>query len=91
MGKPLVEAKIEMQVAIDLLRWYGEEGKRVYGRIIPQEFQIWNTRPEKCLGPVLAFVAWNFPATNVMRKVAGALAAGCSITIKPVKRPQQQQ
>ena len=84
MGKPLVEAKIEMQVAIDLLRWYGEEGKRVYGRIIPSRIPNMEHEARKVpVGPVLAFVAWNFPATNVMRKVAGALAAGCSITIKP--------
>ena len=84
MGKPLVEAKIEMQVAIDLLRWYGEEGKRVYGRIIPSRIPNMEHEARKVpAGPVLAFVAWNFPATNVMRKVAGALAAGCSITIKP--------
>ena len=80
MGKPLVEAKIEMQVAIDLLRWYGEEGKRVYGRIIPSRIPNMEHEARKVpVGPVLAFVAWNFPATNVMRKVAGALAAGCSI------------
>ena len=84
MGKPLAEAKIEMQVAIDLLRWYGEEGKRVYGRIIPSRFPGMQHEARKMpVGPSLAFVAWNFPATNVMRKVAGALAAGCSITIKP--------
>ena len=84
MGKPLAEAKIEMQVAIDLLRWYGEEGKRVYGRIIPSRIPNMEHEARKVpVGPVLAFVAWNFPATNVMRKVAGALAAGCSITIKP--------
>ncbi len=84
MGKPLAEAKIEMQVAIDLLRWYGEEGKRVYGRIIPSRFPGMQHEARKVpVGPSLAFVAWNFPATNVMRKVAGALAAGCSITIKP--------
>ena len=84
MGKPLVEAKIEMQVAIDLLRWYGEEGKRVYGRIIPSRIPNMEHEARKVpVGPVLAFVAWNFPATNVMRKVAGALAAGCSITSKP--------
>ena len=84
MGKPLAEAKIEMQVAIDLLRWYGEEGKRVYGRIIPSRIPNMEHEARKVpAGPVLAFVAWNFPATNVMRKVAGALAAGCSITIKP--------
>ena len=84
MGKPLAESKIEMQVAIDLLRWYGEEGKRVYGRIIPSRFPGMQHEARKVpVGPALAFVAWNFPATNVMRKVAGALAAGCSITIKP--------
>lgn len=84
MGKPLAEAKIEMQVAIDLLRWYAEEAKRVYGRIIPSRFPGMQHEARKLpVGPALAFVAWNFPATNVMRKVAGALAAGCSITIKP--------
>lgn len=84
MGKPIGESKIEMQVAIDLLRWYGEEGKRVYGRIIPSRFPGMQHEARKApVGPTLAFVAWNFPATNVMRKVAGALAAGCSITIKP--------
>ena len=84
MGKPLAESRIEMQVAIDLLRWYGEEGKRVYGRIIPSRFPNMQHEARKVpVGPTLAFVAWNFPATNVMRKVAGALAAGCSITIKP--------
>jgi len=84
MGKPVGEAKIELRVAIDLLRWYAEEGKRVYGRIIPSRFPNMQHEVRKQpVGPVVAFVAWNFPATNVMRKVAGALAAGCSITIKP--------
>jgi succinate-semialdehyde dehydrogenase/glutarate-semialdehyde dehydrogenase len=84
MGKPVGEARIEVRGAIDLLRWYGEEGKRVYGRIIPSRFPDMQHEARKVpVGPALAFVAWNFPATNVMRKVAGALAAGCSITIKP--------
>lgn len=84
MGKPIAEAKIELRVAIDLLRWYAEEGKRVYGRIVPSRFPGMQHEVRKQpVGPVVAFVAWNFPATNVMRKVAGALAAGCSITIKP--------
>ena len=84
MGKPIVESKTELQVAIDLLRWYSEEGKRIYGRIIPSRFPGMQHEARKVpVGPTLAFVAWNFPATNVMRKVAGALAAGCSITIKP--------
>jgi succinate-semialdehyde dehydrogenase/glutarate-semialdehyde dehydrogenase len=64
-------------------RWYGEEGKRAYGRIVPAR----NTRARNLIlrepvGPVAAFVAWNFPGTNVIRKVAGALGAGCSIVIK---------
>ncbi len=84
MGKPIGEARIELRVAIDLLRWYAEEGKRVYGRIIPSRFpNMQHEARKEPVGPVVAFVAWNFPATNVMRKVAGALAAGCSITIKP--------
>ena len=84
MGKPIAESRIELQAAIDLLRWYGEEGKRIYGRIIPSRFPGMVHEVQKVpIGPVVAFVAWNFPATNVIRKVAGALATGCSITIKP--------
>ncbi len=84
MGKPVPEAKLELGFAIDVLRWYGEEGKRAYGRLIPPRIpgarQMMVKEP---VGPVCAFVAWNFPAVNVMRKVAGALGAGCSIIIKP--------
>lgn len=84
MGKPLAEAKLELNFAIDVLRWYGEEGKRMYGRLVPARMpglrQMVMREP---VGPTLAFVAWNFPANNVMRKVAGALGAGCSMIIKP--------
>ena len=84
MGKPIGESRIELRVAIDLLRWYAEEGKRVYGRIIPSRFpNMQHEARKEPVGPVVAFVAWNFPAPNVMRTGAGALAAGCSITIKP--------
>ncbi|MEL6373747.1 MAG: NAD-dependent succinate-semialdehyde dehydrogenase [Pseudomonadota bacterium] len=83
MGKPLGEAKMELGFAIDVLRWYGEEGKRAYGRIIPPRIpgarQMMVKEP---VGVACAFVAWNFPAVNVMRKVAGALGAGCSLIIK---------
>ncbi len=83
-GKPVGEAKLELGFAIDVLRWYGEEGKRAYGRLIPARIpgarQMMVKEP---VGPACAFVAWNFPAVNVMRKVAGALGAGCSIIIKP--------
>ncbi len=82
-GKPLAESKIEMGFVIAVTRWYGEEGKRAYGRLIPPRIpgarQMVLKEP---VGPVNAFVAWNFPGTNVIRKVAGSLAAGCSIIIK---------
>ena len=84
MGKPLAESKLELGVAIDVIRWYGEEGKRIYGRtVLPRMAGIAQTVRKDPVGPVIAFVAWNFPALNVVRKVAGALAAGCSVIIKP--------
>ena len=84
MGKPVGEAKLELGFAIDVLRWYGEEGKRVYGRTVPSRIPgMRQTVQKEPVGPSLAFVAWNFPAVNVMRKVAGALGAGCSLIIKP--------
>ncbi len=84
MGKPFPESKVELNFVADVARWYGEEGKRAYGRLIPPRIpgarQMVVKEP---VGPAVAFVAWNFPGTNVIRKVAGALAAGCSIIIKP--------
>ncbi len=83
-GKPLPEAKLEVGFVIDMFRWYGEEGKRAYGRLVPSRVpgarQLVTKEP---VGPVAAFVAWNFPGTNVIRKIAGAIGAGCSIIIKP--------
>lgn len=84
MGKPLAEARMELDFAIAVLRWYGEEGKRAYGRLVPSRAPgVRLAVVKEPVGPVAAFVAWNFPAVNVMRKVAGALGAGCSIVIKP--------
>ena len=84
MGKPLAESKMELAIGLDVLRWYGEEGKRAYGRIIPSRMPgMSQTVIKDPIGPVIAFVAWNFPVMNVVRKVGGALAAGCTITIKP--------
>lgn len=84
MGKPFGESKVEVGFVVDVARWYGEEGKRAYGRIVPARIpgarQMVVKEP---VGPACAFVAWNFPGTNVIRKVAGALGAGCSIIIKP--------
>ena len=84
MGKPLAEAKAELQFVIDCTRWYGEEGKRAYGRLVPARTPgVRQMVIKEPVGPTCAFVAWNFPGVNVIRKVAGALGAGCSIVIKP--------
>ncbi len=82
-GKPLAESRLELGFVIAVTRWYGEEGKRTYGRIIPPRFSgVRQMVVKEPVGPVTAFVAWNFPGTNVIRKIAGALGAGCSIIIK---------
>ena len=84
MGKPLSESKLEINFVIDVTRWYGEEGKRTYGRLVPSRIAgVRQMVTKEPVGPACAFVAWNFPGTNVIRKVAGALAAGCSMLIKP--------
>ncbi len=84
MGKPVGEAKAELQFVIDVTRWYAEEGKRAYGRLIPARTPgVRQTVVKEPVGPCCAFVAWNFPGVNVIRKVAGAIGAGCSIIIKP--------
>lgn len=85
-GKPLAEARGEIAFSAEATRWYAEEGKRTYGRIVPGRIvgqrQMVFKEP---VGVVLAFAAWNFPASNVIRKIAGALAAGCSVIIKPAE------
>ncbi|ARU01597.1 NAD-dependent succinate-semialdehyde dehydrogenase [Yoonia vestfoldensis] len=84
MGKPLAESLVEVDFATDTLKWYGEEGRRVYGRILPPRAPGLRSHVLKePVGPVIGFVAWNFPAVNVIRKVAGAVASGCSIVLKP--------
>lgn len=83
-GKSLAEAAGEIQFCADGTRWYAEEAKRAYGRIIPARASgVRQLVMKEPVGPVLGFAAWNFPASNVTLKVAGALAAGCSIIIKP--------
>ncbi len=82
-GKPVLQASLEMDFVIGCLRWDAEQGKRAYGRLIPARIpgqrQMMIKEP---IGPVAAFVAWNFPASNVMRKIGNALSAGCSIIMK---------
>lgn len=85
-GKSLAEATGEVQFAADATRWYAEEGKRAYGRIIPARLPgVRQMVLKEPVGPVAAFAAWNFPSSNVIRKISGALGAGCSIILKPAE------
>jgi succinate-semialdehyde dehydrogenase / glutarate-semialdehyde dehydrogenase len=82
-GKPLPEATGEAHRAAIQLEIYIQEALRAHGRIIPTDpGQVLSVRTAP-VGPVGAFVPWNFPAGGPMRKIAAALAAGCSIVIKP--------
>ena len=82
-GKPLFEAKGETMLAADTIDWYAEEGRRAYGRIIPSQFTGVNQMViREPVGVVAAFSPWNFPINQAVRKISGAVAAGCSIIIK---------
>ena len=83
-GKPLVEAKGETLAAADIIDWFADEGMRVYGRIVPSRFNLAARQMvlKDPVGPVAAFTPWNFPINQVVRKMGGALAAGCSMIVK---------
>ncbi|MDD2743183.1 MAG: NAD-dependent succinate-semialdehyde dehydrogenase [Rhodocyclaceae bacterium] len=82
-GKPLAEAKMETMAAADIIEWFADEGMRVYGRIVPSRRQSTSQMVLKDpVGPVAAFTPWNFPINQVVRKLAAALATGCSILVK---------
>ncbi|EMI3866767.1 NAD-dependent succinate-semialdehyde dehydrogenase [Acinetobacter baumannii] len=83
-GKPLAEAKGEVRYAASFIQWFAEEGKRIYGDVIPtvnnQQRFIISKEP---VGVVAAITPWNFPIVMITRKAAPALAAGCTVVIKP--------
>ncbi|WP_329281939.1 NAD-dependent succinate-semialdehyde dehydrogenase [Streptomyces sp. NBC_01451] len=81
-GKPLAEATGEARRVADTLRWHADDARRAYGRVIPAEPGTLLTVRREPVGPVAAFVPWNFPAGGPMRKISSALSAGCSIVIK---------
>jgi len=83
-GKPLAEARGEMKLGADYIQWFAEEARRINGEIIPSPWkdrQILVTREP--VGVVGAISPWNFPFSMLSRKIAPALAAGCTIVIKP--------
>jgi succinate-semialdehyde dehydrogenase/glutarate-semialdehyde dehydrogenase len=83
-GKPLAEAKGEVLAAAEITDWFADESLRVYGRIVPSRtsMQMRQMVLHDPVGPVAAFTPWNFPINQVVRKVAPALAAGCSVLVK---------
>lgn len=82
-GKPLMESKGEIVMAAEVTDWFAEEGRRVYGRVVPpRDFSVTQSVIRQPVGPVAAFTPWNFPINQVIRKLAAALATGCSIIIK---------
>src|ERR1700733_7129006 len=87
MGKPVSEARGEVRYAASFIEWYAEEAKRVYGETLPSQAAgkrlIVNPQPG---GPVYAITPWNFPAAMVTRKAAPALAAGCTLVLKPAEQ-----
>lgn len=85
-GKPLRESTSEAESAAEILDWFGEEGRRAYGRIVPSRSpSVRDLVLRKPVGPVAAFTPWNFPITIPARKVGAALAAGCTMVLKPAE------
>lgn len=83
-GKPLAQAHAEWLVGADLFEWFAEEGKRAYGRTIPSRIGTRRlTVLKQPIGVVGIITAWNFPVYNVARAAAAALAAGCTVVVRP--------
>ena len=86
-GKPLPEAKGEVGYGASFIEWFAEEAKRVYGETIPttdnnKRFLVL----KQAIGVCAAITPWNFPIAMITRKVAPAIAAGCTVVIKPAEQ-----
>jgi succinate-semialdehyde dehydrogenase/glutarate-semialdehyde dehydrogenase len=86
-GKPLAEARVEIGYAASFYEWFGEEAKRVYGDTIPTP---WSDKrilvTKEAVGVTAGITPWNFPSAMVTRKSAPALAAGCTMVLKPAEQ-----
>ena len=86
-GKPLVEAAGEIAMSASFIEWFAEEAKRIYGDVIPGHLHDRRTLVIKQpVGVVASITPWNFPSAMLARKVAPALATGCSLVCKPAKQ-----
>lgn len=84
MGKPLAEARGEVTYGASFVDWFAEEGRRIYGQVIPPHMadkRVLTIRQP--VGVVAAITPWNFPLAMITRKVSPALAAGCTVVVKP--------
>src|SRR5476649_2567590 len=82
-GKVYVESRAEVLTSADIIDWYAEEGRRTYGRVVPgRQKGVRQIVLQEPIGVVAAFTPWNFPTLTPVRKIAGALAAGCALIIK---------
>lgn len=83
-GKPLAEARGEVLYSASFIEWFAEEGKRIYGDVIPTPNANWRIVVSKePIGVCAAITPWNFPSAMIARKVGPALAAGCTMVCKP--------
>ena len=85
-GKVLAESTAEAAASADIFDWFAEESRRAYGRIVPSKFPgVRQNVLKEPVGPIAAFTPWNFPTTIPSRKLGAALAAGCTVIIKPAE------
>lgn len=83
-GKPLAESRDEVVRAAEYFEWFAEEARRIDGRVVPSNRPgVLQLVKRQAIGPVAAFTPWNFPAITPARKLSAALAAGCSMILKP--------
>jgi succinate-semialdehyde dehydrogenase / glutarate-semialdehyde dehydrogenase len=85
LGKPLAQGLIEADTAAGMFDWAAEECRRSYGRVIPAQPGLHRYTVYEPVGPVVGFSGWNAPAITPSRKISGAIAAGCSIVMKPAE------
>ena len=82
-GKPLAESRLEVASCADLLDWFAEEGRRTYGRMIPSRaVEVHQLAIREPVGVAVGFTPWNFPMSQIVRKLGPAVASGCAIVIK---------
>lgn len=86
-GKPIAEAKGELKLSSAYVRWFAEEARRAYGDLIPSPFKNRKLMVSRePVGVVAAITPWNFPSSMLSRKVGPAIAAGCTVVIKPASQ-----